>query len=69
MTIYHEFDKRLANSDRESIIRNGYGSVRPAIATKYTKVQVIELTESEFADWLAAVRKGEENLWKGFGGR
>jgi hypothetical protein len=63
MTIYHEFDKRLANSDRAIIIRNGWGETTPAKSTKHTKVQVLELTEAEAAEWHAAYDRLMANLF------
>lgn len=69
MTIYHEFDKRLANSDRAIIIRNGWGETTPAKSTKHTKVQVVEMTAGEAAEWLGAKMRNAADLWKGFGGR
>lgn len=71
-TIYYEFSKQLAGSSREDIIRNGRGTTTPATPVKGrtgTKVQILELTESEFAEWAAAKRNAEANVWKGFGGR
>lgn len=71
-TIYHEYSKQLAESSRDEIIRNGWGTTTPAkpVAGRTgTKVQILELTESEFVEWAAAKRNAEANVWAGFGGR
>lgn len=65
-TIYHEFSKQLPDSDRAEIIRNGWGSttpVAPVAGRTGTKVQVLELSAAEFADWAAAKRNAAANLW------
>ena len=64
--IYHEFSKVLPESSREEIIRNGWGTTMPAtpVAGRTgTKVQVLELTVAEFAEWAAAKRRTTETLW------
>ena len=63
MTIYHEFGKRLKNSDRAAIIKRRWGTETPAVATKHTKVQVGGLTADEAAIWLAAKERNAANLW------
>ena len=63
MKVYEEYSKRWAESSREEIIRNGRGALTPAVATKHTKVQVVELTNDEFAVWLAAKERNAANLW------
>ena len=65
-TVYHEFSKGLADSDRADIIRNGWGTTTPATPVEGktgTKVQVVELTIAEFAEWAAAKRRTGETLW------
>lgn len=66
VTIYHEFGKRLANSNRDVIISKGWGTTEPAMPTKATKVQVVELAAEEFAVWSAAKKRTEETLWSKF---
>ena len=66
-TVYHEFSRQLADSDRADIIRNGWGATTPATPVggrTGTKVQVIELTVAEFAEWSAAKRRTAETLWR-----
>ena len=63
MTIYYEFGKRLRNSDRAEIIKCGWGTETPSVATKHTKVQVVGLTSEEAAIWLAAKERNTANLW------
>ena len=65
-TIYHEFSRHLPESDRAEIIRCGWGSttpVKPIKGRTGTRVQVIEVTEDEYAVWLAAQERTKATLW------
>lgn len=70
-TIYHEIDRRLKDSTREEVIRNGWGTTTPGFATKEsrkaTKIQVFELTEAESAEWFAANQRMMQTLWTPWG--
>jgi hypothetical protein len=73
MTVYHEYSAKWQESTRETIIRNGWGTTTPVHQTRnakgrlVTKVQVVELTEAEFATWTDARQHAQENSFVGFG--
>ena len=65
-TIYLEYSKHLPESDRTEIIRKGWGTETPVTAIKGrtgTKVQKVELTETEFREWTTAKAIASNNLW------
>ena len=62
-TVYNVILRRWGRSEKEQLVRHGWGQTMPLTTVKGEVLETFELTDAEFAEWTAAKRKTESTLW------